>query len=82
MKSSRLTSFVSFAAAFVAAGVAYASRDTPLILGLLALLSTALIGLGWRAGGRARADGLNESSISTLVFPPESKFQASLRHPR
>jgi hypothetical protein len=82
MRASRLTSFAFFAAALAAAGVAYASRGTLLTCALFALLSAVLIGLAWRMGGKASANALNDPSISTLVFPPESKFQPSVLPPR
>jgi hypothetical protein len=78
MMSSRFMSFASFAAAFGAAAAAYASRGTILSSGAFVLLCAVFMGLGLRSGGKARADGLSDPSISTLVFPPESKFQPSV----
>ena len=82
MMSSRLMSFASFAAALVAAAAAYASRGTILSSGVFVLLCTVFMGLGWRIGGNARDNGLNDPGISTLVFPPESKCQPSVLPPR
>lgn len=82
MMSSRLMSFTSFAAAVAAAGAAYGSRGTILFSAVFALLCAVFLGLGWRSGGKARGNGLNDPSISTLVFPPESKFQPSVLPPR
>src|SRR4051812_37146601 len=81
MTSSHLTSFAFFAAATAAAGAAYASRGSLLASGLFALLCAVLIGLGWRRRA-TRTSGLTDPSISTLVFPPESKFQPSVLPPR
>ena len=82
MMSSRLLSFASFAAALVAAGAAYASRGTIVSSGVFVLLCAAFMGLAWRIGSKATANGLHDPSISTLVFPPESKFQPSVLPPR
>jgi hypothetical protein len=78
--SGRLTSLVC-AAAIGAAGLAYASRGAILTCGLFAVLCTVLIGLLWRHHRSGRNSRLNDPGISTLVFPPESKFQHSV-HPR
>jgi hypothetical protein len=79
--SARLMSFACFVAAATAGGAAFANYVTPFISGLLALLGVVLFGLGCRRGTRADG-GLNDPSISTLVFPPESKFHASVLPPR
>jgi len=82
MVSSRLRSFAFFAAALGAAGAAYASRGTILTSALFALLCAVLIGLGWRSACRGKSKGLGDPSVSTLVFPPESKFRPSVLPPR
>jgi membrane protein implicated in regulation of membrane protease activity len=82
MMSSRLMSFASFAAAFAAAAAAYASRGTILSCGCFVVLCAVFMGLGWRSSGKVTRDGLRDPSISTLVFPPESKFQPSVLPPR
>jgi len=77
MLSPGLKSFAFIAAAAAAAVGAYASRGMPLVSMLLALLCAALVGGAWRAA-RRRADSLHDPAISTLVFPPESKFRQSV----
>lgn len=52
-----------------------------LLTGLLAVLCAAFGGVRW-ARRRRRADNvLPDAGVSTLVFPPESKFQASVLPP-
>ncbi|WP_427913371.1 hypothetical protein ACPWT1_22595 [Ramlibacter sp. MMS24-I3-19] len=48
-----------------------------LISTLLALLSATVGGLVWIRARRDRDDVLPDAGVSTLVFPPESKFQPS-----
>jgi hypothetical protein len=55
---------------------AFEHRAAPLISAVLALLCGGLAALVWRAG-KGKKDTLHDPAISTLVFPPESKFEAS-----
>lgn len=51
----------------------------PLTSVSLALLCAGLVGLGWVSARKARADALHDPTVSTLVFPPESKFRNSVQ---
>ena len=78
MLSRWIRTLASLAAAAGAAWGAYANRGTPLAFALLALVCAGLIGFAWVRAGRGRVDGLHDPAVSTLVFPPESKFQQSV----
>jgi len=67
-----------FAAAAVAAWAAYEGRGVPFVSGLFALLCLGLLAYGWIRAGRVRDDSLRDAGVSTLVFPPESKFEQSV----
>ncbi|TFZ02659.1 hypothetical protein EZ313_15490 [Ramlibacter henchirensis] len=82
MLSSHLRSLGFIAAAAGAALGAYASRGTPLASAMLALLCAGLLGLLWSRAGRGRDDDLHDPGISTLVFPPESRFDQPVLPPR
>ena len=45
---------------------------------LLILFCVCIVALLWIRGRRGRGDLLPDAGVSTLVFPPESKFQASV----
>jgi hypothetical protein len=81
-----ITSHSRWLAAFgVAAAVAWVTYDSAgMLLGgaVLAVLCVAFIGLFWMGGSRRGADVLHDPAVSTLVFPPESKFQQSVLPPR
>ena len=49
-----------------------------LITASLSLLCAGIIGFFWIRGRRGRGDLLPDAGVSTLVFPPESKFQQSV----
>lgn len=71
----------------VAAGGAWAAYKTEgVVLGtaLLALICAGVIGFLWKGKGapRRRSVVLHDPAISTLVFPPESKFRQSVLPPR
>ena len=71
------------AAAAAVVWVAFEHRGWPLAAALLALLGGTTIGILWLRAGRRRDGGeLHDPAISTLVFPPESKFQQSVLPPR
>lgn len=48
---------------------------------LLTLLAAVIGGVLWIRGRRDRDDVLPDAGVSTLVFPPESKFQPSVLPP-
>lgn len=52
-----------------------------LITGLLAVLGAGVGGVLWVRGRRGTDNVLPDAGVSTLVFPPESKFQASVLPP-
>jgi hypothetical protein len=79
LSSSRL---IGIAAAFLASWVAYSKLGPLAGAGLLALLGVAAVGFSRLKAGRARGASLDDPAISTLVFPPESKFQPSVLPPR
>lgn len=49
-----------------------------LIAASLFLLCAGVIGFLWIRGRRGKGDLLRDAGVSTLVFPPESKFQQSV----
>lgn len=49
-----------------------------LLITALSLLCVGIIGFFWIRGRRGRGDLLPDAGVSTLVFPPESKFQPSV----
>lgn len=68
-----------FLAAAAAAGWgAYESRGTPLVSALLALACAGFVGFAWVKASRRKSDFLHDPAVSTLVFPPESKFPQSV----
>lgn len=52
-----------------------------LITSLLAVLGAGVGGVLWMKGRRGSETVLPDAGVSTLVFPPESKFQASVLPP-
>ena len=71
----------STAALALAAAVAWAAyeRSGALLAGAwLALVGLGWVGYAWISAARRRADVLHDPAVSTLVFPPESKFQSSV----
>jgi hypothetical protein len=78
MSSRWIRTFASLAAAAGAAWGAFAHRGTPLTFALLALVCAGLIGFACARALRGRTDALHDPAVSTLVFPPESKFQQSV----
>lgn len=48
---------------------------------LLTLLVASIVGVLWLRARRGRDDVLPDAGVSTLVFPPESKFQPSVLPP-
>jgi hypothetical protein len=79
LSSSRL---IGIAAAALVSWAAYTRLGALVGAGLLALLCGAVLVVLWVRAGRARRAVLNDPAISTLVFPPESKFQPSVLPPR
>lgn len=65
---------LAFAAA-AAAMAAYVLRAMPLACAPLALLCIAMLVSIWRTVARSSEDTLHDPAISTLVFPPESRFR-------
>lgn len=66
---------VAFLVGAAAAGLgAYAARAMPLVVSVLVLLSVSLAGVFWIRARRSSRSQLHDPAISTLVFPPESKF--------
>lgn len=80
MVSSPLRLLATVAAASALAWAAYEGRAMLLAGALLALLCGGLF--LWMKAGRGRDDTLHDPAVSTLVFPPESKFQQSVLPPR
>ena len=72
----RWTAAVALAASVLWA--AYEGGGVLLAGACLALLLFALMGLRWIGAARRRGEVLHDPAISTLVFPPESKFQSSV----
>jgi len=72
----QIRSIACLSAAAAVAWGAFEHRAAPLIWAVLALLCAGLIGLVRRAR-QGKQDTLHDPAISTLVFPPESKFQPS-----
>jgi hypothetical protein len=72
--------FIFAAAALLLA--AYASRAILLGAVLFALLCAIVIGVRMLRAGRERGALLHDPAVSTLVFPPESKFRRSVSPPR
>ena len=77
MSSSRVIRIALWVAAAGTGAGAYLSRGFPLVSGLLALAGVCLLALAWLHGRKRQSDVLSDPAMSTLVFPPESKFQAS-----
>ena len=74
---------VCFGAAAAAAWGAYVTRATPMVSALLLLVSVGLVAVAWRsARKRSQADMFQDLSVSTLVFPPESRPKRSAWRPR
>ena len=79
MWSTRIKISASVAAAALAAFGAYNFRASTLASAWLALLGACFLVIAWRlATGRRRHEGLHDPALSTLVFPPESKFAQSV----
>lgn len=76
MLFARLPPLAFLAGAAAAGAGAYATRDMPLVVSVLALLCAWLGGVFWvRVRRRSQSQvQLHDPAISTLVFPPESKF--------
>jgi hypothetical protein len=55
----------------------FSSQVTLLTAGFLIVLVAGGVGL-WIRGRRGRGDLLPDTRVSTLVFPPETKFQPSV----
>jgi len=49
-----------------------------LTISSLIVFFVGIVGFIWLRGRRSRADLLPDAGVSTLVFPPESKFQPSV----
>ena len=47
------------------------------IIAVLIALCASVLGFLWIRGRQDRGDSLPDAGVSTLVFPPQSKFQAS-----
>jgi hypothetical protein len=75
MLSTRLPPLAFLVVAAAAGWGAYASRSMPLASALLALLCAGLVAASWRSARRDRQAHLHDPAISTLVFPPESRFR-------
>jgi hypothetical protein len=71
---------VVFVAALLAAS--YASRAILLAVVLLGLLGAACLVARRIQAGRKHGDLLHDPAVSTLVFPPESKFRQSVLPPQ
>ena len=83
MLSSPIRSLAFLAAAAAAGWGAYELRGRPVASALLALLCIVLIALALVRPRRDRGmDALEDAGVSTLVFPPESKFEQSVLPPR
>ena len=54
------------------------SQVTLLTGGFLIVLGAGGVAFSWIRGRRPRGDLLPDTRVATLVFPPESKFQASV----
>lgn len=73
------------AAAAVAAAVAWAAYKSggALLAGVsFVLVMAGFFGLSRLGASRRGDDVLHDPAVSTLVFPPESKFQQSVLPPR
>jgi hypothetical protein len=68
---------VAIAAAAAVLSAAYASRGIVLASALFALLCAGVVGAHCIRAARGRRVVLHDPAVSTLVFPPESKFQHS-----
>jgi hypothetical protein len=49
-----------------------------LTIASITALCAGVAGFFWLKGRRDRRDALPDAGVSTLVFPPESKFQPSV----
>ena len=47
------------------------------VTGVVVVLCVCILGFLWMRGSRGRVDSLRDAGVSTLVFPPQPKFQAS-----
>jgi hypothetical protein len=79
-----LSSFrvIVMAAAALIAATAYSRFGALFGAGVLALLGLAALCARWLKSRRAQGAGLHDPGVSTLVFPPESKFHQSVLPPR
>ncbi len=60
------------------AAIMFSSQVALLTAGFLIVMGAAGVGFFWIRGRRGRGDLLPDTRVSTLVFPPESKFQPSV----
>ena len=81
MSSTAIRSLALFAAAGAAWG-AYELRGSVVASALLGTLCVGLLAWGSIRAGRGRSDVLHDAGVSTLVFPPESRFEQSVLPPR
>jgi uncharacterized membrane protein YjjB (DUF3815 family) len=78
MFTGHLKGTVAAALAGSVAWAAYKSGGALLAGAWLALFCVGLIGAFWIHAYRKSADVFHDPAVSTLVFPPESKFQSSV----
>jgi hypothetical protein len=71
--------FIAFAAALAILVAAYTRGGLLPACGALAVIAGGVLGVRWMRADRARADVLHDPAVSTLVFPPESRFQHAVR---
>jgi hypothetical protein len=78
MTTGHLKGTAAVALAVSVAWAAYRSGGALLAGAWLALFCVGLIGFFWIRASRRNADVFHDPAVSTLVFPPESKFQSSV----
>ncbi len=78
MRSNQVRSILFLAASGVAAFAAFANRGSLLVAGLLGVLALGLVKLAAASFGEDRSSALHDPGVSTLVFPPESRFEQSV----
>jgi fatty acid desaturase len=74
MVTSLLKISVRIAVAAAAAWAAFQGGAMLLLAAVLVLLYVVLFSLSVRSGSRSGDDVLHDSTISTLVFPPDSRI--------